>query len=99
MAAVLASGPDTVGAGRSAAALWRMRRSSRPVVEIISPRRVDMAGIEEHRIVLRPVELTVERLVPVTTPARTLFDLAAVLSQQHLEAAFNEAEVRRLTSP
>ena len=40
-----------------------------------------------------------ERGVPVTTPARTLFDLAAVVSPDHLEAALHEAEVRRLTSP
>ncbi len=99
MAGVLAGGVDTVLAGRSAGALWRMRDSARPVVEIISPRRLALPGIEAHRIVLPEDEVTVERGIPVTTPARTLFDLAAVLREDQLEHAFNEAEVRRLTSP
>jgi very-short-patch-repair endonuclease len=99
MAAVLAGGPDTVLAGRSAAALWRMRNSARTVVDVISPRRVDLVGIEAHRITLPDDEVTIEREIPVTTPARTLFDLAAVVSRQDLKAAFDEAEVRRLTSP
>ena len=56
-------------------------------------------SIEAHRIVLPEDEVTTERGIPVTTPARTLFDLAAVLREDQLEHAFNEAEVRRLTSP
>jgi very-short-patch-repair endonuclease len=48
---------------------------------------------------MKPDEITTERSIPVTTPARTLFDLAAVLSEDQLEHAFDEAEVRRLTSP
>jgi very-short-patch-repair endonuclease len=99
MAAVLAGGPDVVLAGRSAAALWRMQSNARRVVEIISPRRVDLHGIETHRIVLPADEVTIEHAIPVTTPARTLFDLAAVVREDQLEHAFNEAEVRRLTSP
>jgi hypothetical protein len=41
----------------------------------------------------------VEQGIPVTNPARTLFDLASVVTPQQLEHALNEAEVRRLTSP
>ena len=99
MAAVLACGPDAVLAGRSAAALWRMRDSARPLVDVISPRRIALPGIEARRIVLLEDEVTVERGIPATTPARTLFDLAAAVSPDQLEHAFNEAEVRRLTSP
>lgn len=99
MAGVLACGPDAVLAGRSAAALWRMRHSARPLVEVISPRRLALPGIEARRIVLLEDEVTLQRGIPVTTPARTLFDLAAVVSPDQLEHAFNEAEVRRLTSP
>jgi very-short-patch-repair endonuclease len=97
MAAVLAAGPDAVLAYRSAAALWGMRRSSR--LEVIAPRKLRRPGIEAHRIVLTDDEVTIEAGIPVTTPARTLLDLAAVVSPQHLKAAFQEAEVRRLTSP
>jgi hypothetical protein len=99
MAGVLAAGPGAVLAGRSAAALWRMRDSARPVVEVVSPRRLALPGIEAHRIALPDDEVTIEAGIPVTTPARTLLDLAAIVSPQHLQAAFNEAEVRRLASP
>jgi hypothetical protein len=34
--------------------------------------------------------------IPVTTVARTIFDLAAVLPQSHVERALNEAEVQRI---
>ena len=99
IAAVLACGPGTVLAGRSAGALWRMRASTRAVVEVISPRRIDLPGIEAHRIVLPADEVTIERGIPVTTPARTLLDLASVVGPDQLEAAFDEAQFRRLGSP
>jgi very-short-patch-repair endonuclease len=57
-------------------------------------------GIEAHRIALPADEITEERGIPVTTPARTLLDLAEVLtSRQQLERAIHQAEYRRLTSP
>jgi very-short-patch-repair endonuclease len=99
MATVLAGGPGTVVAGRSAAELWRIRAGARAVVDVISQRRLDQPGLAARRIVLAADEVTVERGIPVTTPARTLFDLAAVVLPDQLEAAFQEAEVRRLTSP
>jgi very-short-patch-repair endonuclease len=37
--------------------------------------------------------------IPTTSVARTLLDLATILEPQALEAAFNEAQYRRLTSP
>ena len=97
MAAVLAVGPEAVLAFRSAGALWGMRQSAR--LEVIAPRRRRRPAIETHRIVLPDDEVTEVAGVPVTTPARTLLDLAGVVSPQHLQAAFEEAEVRRLTSP
>ena len=99
MAAVLAGGPGTVLAGRSAAALWRMRDSERATVEVISPRRVELPGIAAQRTVVAADEVMTRRGIPVTTPARTLLDLAAVVSYDELEHAFDEAEYRRLTSP
>lgn len=99
MAAVLAAGPGAVLAGRFAAALWRMRQTSREEVEVITPRLCRRPGIVARRIVLPIDEMDVQDGIPVTRPARTLFDLAAVLTQDQLQAAFNEAEYRRLTSP
>lgn len=44
-------------------------------------------------------EVTVHREVPVTTPARTLLDLAATGTLGRLELALNEAQVRRAPLP
>lgn len=51
-----------------------------------------------HKSTLCADELTTVDGIPVTSVSRTLFDLASVLSKRQLERAFNEAEVRRLTS-
>jgi very-short-patch-repair endonuclease len=100
MAAVLAAGPGAALSYRSAADLWGIRRSSRARIDVSVPRyRRSTVRLEVHEVELQPDEVTIERGIPVTTPARTLFDLAAVISEHHLKAAFNEAEVRRLTSP
>ena len=99
MAAVLAAGPGAVLSHRAAAALWGIRQSTRSATEVIAPRRCRRPGIEGHHIVLPPDEVTVERGIPVTNPARTIFDLAAVISPQQLRHAINEAEIRRLSSP
>lgn len=48
---------------------------------------------------LPPDEVTIHDGIPVTTPARTLLDLAPLLIAHHLERAATEAEFRRLTSP
>jgi very-short-patch-repair endonuclease len=99
LAAVLAGGPGTVVGFYSAAALWGIRSTSRQAVDVITPRVLRRPGIKAHRIALPADETDEEDGIPVTTPARTLFDLAAVVTPAQLEAAFNEAEYRRLTSP
>jgi very-short-patch-repair endonuclease len=100
MAAVLASGDGAVLSYRSAAALWGIRETARARIEVSAPRhRRSTARVEVHFVAMQPDEIAVERGVPVTTPARTLFDLATVVSGDQLEHAFDEAEVRRLTSP
>src|SRR4051812_33547240 len=100
LAAVLAAGPDAVLSHRSAAALWGMRGTRRGVVETPAPRKLRAGGgLEAPRVALAADDVTVEDGIPVTTPARTLFDLAAVVTAAQLEHAFNEAEYRRLTSP
>jgi very-short-patch-repair endonuclease len=99
-AAVLALGPGAVLSHRSAAALWGIRDTSRRDVDVTAARqRRPRRGIEPHHIVLPADEVTVERGIPVTTPARTVLDLAVVLAPHQLERALHEAEYRRLTSP
>jgi len=100
MAAVLAGGPDAVLSHRSAAVLWGIRAAGGTRVEIAVPRqRRPRPGIQAHHSSLRADERTVHDGIPVTTPARTLLDLAAVLTQHQLARAAERAEALRLTSP
>jgi predicted transcriptional regulator of viral defense system len=98
MAAVLAAGPGAVLSHRPAAALWDLRASerSRPVVS--TPRWCCRPGIAVHRARLEPDEITEVDGIPVTTVARTLLDLAAVLPRPQLERATERAEALRLTN-
>jgi very-short-patch-repair endonuclease len=99
MAAVLAAGPGAVLSHRSAAALWGIRDTARARVEVTVPRVCRRPGIDAHRAALATDEVTIETGIPVTTPARTLLDLAEVLDPHRLERAVHETEFRRLTSP
>lgn len=97
MAAVLAGGPGAVLSHRSAAALWGLRASSRARIDItVAPSRRPRPGIEHHRSLFAPDEVTTVRGIPVTTVPRTLLDLASVVRPQQVERAVQEAEVRRL---
>jgi hypothetical protein len=49
-----------------------------------------------HRSSLTREERTVRHAIPVTTPTRTLLDLAAVVSRRELERALDEAAYLRL---
>jgi very-short-patch-repair endonuclease len=50
-----------------------------------------------HRSQLRDDEWVVRDGIPVTSPFRTIFDLAAVVNMRELERAFHEAEARGVT--
>lgn len=97
MAAVLAGGDQAVLSHRSAAALWGILSSSSARVEITVPiRRGARGNIEQHRSVIARDEIATVRGIPVTTVARTLLDLAAVVDRRQLRRAAHEAEVLRL---
>ena len=99
MAAVLIA-DDAVLSHRSAAALWGIRRDERPAVDITVPSALRRrARLDIHQARLLPDEITTHHGIPVTTPARTLLDLAACVPYHHLEKAANEAEIQRLASP
>lgn len=100
MAAVLASGPGAVLSHQSAASLWQFRDTARGRIDLTAPRKLHpRPGLHPHCAVLPPDEVTTAHDIPVTTPPRTLLDLAAVLSRHALARAVNEAEVLRLTDP
>jgi predicted transcriptional regulator of viral defense system len=98
MAAVLACGGEGVLSHRSAAALWGLRPTSRPDVEVSAPRsRGGRKGIAVHRVRrLHPDDWAIQNGIPVTTVARTLLDLAEVTDRADLARAFEEAERLRL---
>jgi very-short-patch-repair endonuclease len=56
-------------------------------------------GLLLHRAVLADDEITTHHGIPVTTPARTLLDLAGVLQRHQLQQAINETEILRLEGP
>lgn len=98
MAAVLSCGDAAVLSHRSAARLWRLLPLAAEKVDVTCPdRRVRRDGVVGHRAYLRNDEWLVEAGIPVTSPFRTIFDLAAVASMRELERAWHEAEVRQLT--
>jgi hypothetical protein len=97
MAAVLAAGEGAVLSHRSAAMLWGIRDSARSRIDVTAAKGVhSRSGISIHEAVLPADEVTAKDGVPVTTPPRTLLDLAAV-APRAVERAINEAEVLRLT--
>jgi len=94
LAAILHAGEGAVLSHRSAAELWGVCRvRDRGPIDISSRRSSrSSALIRRHQIDHTPDELTIRRRIPVTTLARTLFDVAADLHPEAFEAAVREAE-------
>jgi predicted transcriptional regulator of viral defense system len=99
MAAVLAAGPNAVLSHRSAAASWAIREASGSRIEITAPQERRRPGLVVHCEVLPRDERDVHEGIPVTTAARTLLDLAAILDEHRLARAAERAEALRLASP
>jgi hypothetical protein len=94
LAAVLACGAGAVLSHRSAAVHWALRRSAAMVIDVTNATGLGRAreGLRVHRSAIEPWECTLHDAVPITTPARTLLDLAEVLPRRALERAVSEAE-------
>jgi very-short-patch-repair endonuclease len=102
MAAVLACGDGAVLSHRSAAALWRLLPyPAQSPIHVTVPNRAlaQRPGIRIHRVrQLPPDEIRRQHGILVTTPARTILDLAAELTPAELEQAVAYAEKNHLTS-
>jgi len=100
MAAVLAAGPGAVLSHASAAAAWDLRRTSGSVIDVSVPThagRERRAGIRLHRRgTMTLSEVTLHRGIPITTPARTVIDLARTLNGRVLEQLIDLADQRGL---
>jgi hypothetical protein len=95
MAAVLSTGPGAVLSHRSAGSLWRILPAKPILPEVTKATRCQArSGLSLHCGVLRPDEVTHVNGIPVTSPPRTMFDIAASSTLGELERALNEMEVR-----
>src|SRR4051812_41182655 len=90
MAAVLACGERAVLSHADAGTLWDLVPSRGTVIHVMTPSRSgrvpDRGRVRLHRVgALADDERTVRDGIPVTTPARTLLDLAPSLRPRALE--------------
>jgi very-short-patch-repair endonuclease len=104
LAAVLAMGPGAFLSHESAAALWGLA-GDRPKVHVNAPRGRQVrpgrrSGIKVHRCKFAADEVTAHDGIPVSTVARTLFDLAERSAPHELKSAWDEADrLKRLRVP
>jgi very-short-patch-repair endonuclease len=83
----------------SAAALWGLQPDAGGAVDITIGRSGSHSrpGLRVHRTrSLDAKDIRLRHGIPTTSPARTLVDLAATVTQRELQRAVDEAEVRRL---
>ena len=99
--AVLAAGPDALASHRTAAHLWGLRGFPAPGrIEVTVPRHrwtgTQRSGVVVHESLAYDLaQATTRQGIPVTGPARTLIDLAAVVDDFELLRALDE--IRRLS--
>ncbi len=99
LAAVLACGAGALLSHRSAAALWDLRPAAAESTDVTIPRGGGrrQAGIVVHTTrSLAPADCSTCGGVPCTSPARTLLDLAAVVSPRSLARALEQSVILRL---
>jgi very-short-patch-repair endonuclease len=95
LAAVLACGPEALLSHRAAARRLQLLRGSVTRIDVTAQRGCKpKPGVAVHRTrLIHPDDKSTVDGIPVTSVARTLVDLADVLSERLLAAAVNEAEV------
>jgi very-short-patch-repair endonuclease len=99
MAAALSAGPGAVLSHRSAGSLWRVLPQMSILPEVTRETRCQArSGLKSHCGVLRADEVTRVDGIPVTSPPRTMLDIAAFSTMGELERALNEIEVRGITN-
>ncbi len=102
MAAILACGDGCYLGHRSAAACWQLLAPPAGAVAVVTARdiRTRDGGIRVHRVSrLEGDEVTRKDHLALTTPARTLMDLAGCASPGELERALARALRDGLTKP
>jgi very-short-patch-repair endonuclease len=100
MAAVLACGRDAVISHRTAGRMWALladEKRGEIDVTVCRSRAPNRPGVRARRTgSLESRDVSLLDRIPVTSPARTLLDLASVVRPHVLERALAESQVRRL---
>ena len=103
VAAVFACGRGAALSHLTAAVEWEMLMHEGEELDVTVPKRSGRTcrlGIRLHCVRrLHPHDVTELRGIPITTPARTLVDLNAVVGDRLVERAFEQAQIRGLLSP
>jgi very-short-patch-repair endonuclease len=102
-AAALACGDGAVVSHRTAAELWGLLppelESGDAHVTVCERNPGTRSGIHTHRVRRLPEEeVTIRHGIPLTTPARTICDLAATEPLRDVESALAEARIHRLAT-
>lgn len=100
-AAILACGPGALVSHRSAAGLWKLLPASdgAPVDLLVRGAECRRKGIRSRRVKdLSPEEVSEVDGIPVTSPPRTVLDLAGVAEPREVEQALAKAEREKLTT-
>lgn len=94
MAGKLAAGDGATLSHRSAAMLWGLLTGPVLPVELIGTgeRGRKLTGVVAHRMRLDPTEIVIRDGLRVTTPARTIVDLAPVLARRSLRETVERAQ-------
>lgn len=98
MAAVLACGPAAVVSHHAAAGLHGLRPEWRGAIDVTVPHGQPRTrpGLRVHRRPLPEEDRTEAGGIPVTTPARTIRDLAAHATKRDLGRLIEEAQIQRM---
>jgi len=99
-AAVLACGRGAVLSHSSAASLWELLPRWSGPMEVTTKAKRTRPGITTHRCQsLLPRDVTRQRGVPTTSPARTALDVAPTLTHKQLTRLVNDALRQKLLRP
>lgn len=94
-------GEDAVASHRTAGHLWELPDFGEDAIDVSVARRVNRSGgdVRVHCVEsLNPSDVTEREGIPVTTPARTVVDLATTLDPDRLEAALDHVLTHRMAS-
>lgn len=92
-AAVLACGDGAALADEPAAAAWGFRKWPYPPYTVFTPNERHQKGITTRIVKLHPKDIRRHLGMRITSPARTVLDLAAHLPDKQLKRAIDEARM------